>query len=246
MTDHASNHEPLSLMAFERMADRYAELVETKAHNVYYERPAMLSLLPDVEGRRVLDAGCGPGVYAELLLDRGADVFCVDGSQRMVELAGRRLGDRAVVVRADLGVPLDFLEDGSFDVVLAALVIDYVRDWRSLFAEFHRVLRTGGFLIFSVEHPFSDFSERHMANYFETEIVECTWRGFVEPVPVRSYRRPLSELLNPLVQSGFAIDRLLEPLPMDEFEAADPEDYVRLLKRPGFMCLRAMKSGSDR
>jgi len=246
VTKHVPRDEPLSLEAFERLADRYAELVETKAHNAYYERPAMLSLLPDVEGRRVLDAGCGPGVYAELLLDRGAEVVCVDGSESMVELAAKRLGDRARVVRADLGAPLEFLDDASFDVVLGALVIDYLWDWRSLLAEFHRVLRVGGTFLFSVEHPFSDFSQRHMANYFDTEIVECTWRGFVEPVPVRSYRRPLGEILNPLIESGFAIDRVLEPLPTEGFEAADPEDYVKLMVRPGFMCLRARKRGNDR
>jgi hypothetical protein len=43
--------------AYERLADTYAEMIDTKPHNAYLERPATLSLLPDVKGKRVLDAG---------------------------------------------------------------------------------------------------------------------------------------------------------------------------------------------
>ncbi len=58
--------------AYEKLAHAYAEMIDTKPHNAYLERPTTLSLLPDVEGKRVLDAGCGPGVYAEWLVERGA------------------------------------------------------------------------------------------------------------------------------------------------------------------------------
>ena len=57
--------EPIAQEAFERLADAYAARVDTKAHNAFYDRPAVLSLLPPLEGKRVLDAGCGPGVYAD-------------------------------------------------------------------------------------------------------------------------------------------------------------------------------------
>jgi len=117
-----------------------------------------------------------------------------------------------------------------------------VRDWRSLFGEFQRVLRPGGMLVFSAEHPFSDYTERHMTGYFRNEIIEATWRGFGTPVAVRAYRRPLGEMLNPLFEAGFAIERVLEPLPTKEFEQADPVDYVKLQERPGFLCVRAVKA----
>jgi len=232
---------PMALEAFDTLAEEFAALAETKAHNAHYERPATLSLLPDVAGLRVLDAGCGPGIYAEWLVDRGADVVGVDVSERMVALARERLAGRAEFAQADLGSSLGFLEDASFDLVLAPLVIDYVRDWNSLFREFHRLLRSGGLLVFSVEHPFSDFSFRHMTNYFEDEVVECTWRGFRKPMPVRSLRRPLGALINDLIGAGFALDRLVEPRPTEAFREADPEDYARLMRRPGFLCVRARR-----
>src|SRR5262245_24979906 len=93
---------------YEQFADRYAARVETKAHNAYYERPATLSLLPDVKGLRVLDAGCGPGIYAEWLVDHGASVVAIDVTPRMVELTRERVSSRADVRQADLTRPLDF------------------------------------------------------------------------------------------------------------------------------------------
>lgn len=63
--------KPIALAAYETLAERYAALVDTKAANAYYERPSTLSLLPDVRGKRVLDAGCGPGSYSEWLVALG-------------------------------------------------------------------------------------------------------------------------------------------------------------------------------
>ncbi|MGB9736974.1 class I SAM-dependent methyltransferase [Chloroflexus sp.] len=101
--------KPIAQQAYDLLAERYAEQVLTKPHNAYYEHPAMLSLLLDVRGKCVLDAGCGPGIYSELLLDRGAEVVAVDANPKMVRLAQQRLQDRAQVFQADLGQPLTFL-----------------------------------------------------------------------------------------------------------------------------------------
>src|SRR5262245_20499238 len=165
--------EPIALGAYERLADAFAARVETKPYNAFYDRPAVLSLLPPVAGKRVLDAGCGPGAYAEWLADHGAEVVAVDVCPRMVELARLRLGTKASVVEADLGRPLSFLSAESFDLVVSALALDYVRDWDGVFREFYRVLREPGHVVFSVEHPADAFYEHHPSgNYFEVERVE--------------------------------------------------------------------------
>ena len=233
--------EPIALRAYEELAEAYAARVDTKPHNAYYDRPAMLSLLPDLAGKRVLDAGCGPGAYAERLVALGAEVVAVDVSPKMVALARERLGDTVEVHEADLREPLSFLADGSVDVVVAPLVLDYVRDLAPVFAEFHRVLRAGGLLVFSDGHPLFDFLFFGTEDYFATEEVGCVWKGFGVPVYVPGYRRPLSAMLNPLIDAGFAIDRILEPRPTEEFRRAEPEDYERLMRKPGFWCVRARR-----
>ena len=234
--------EPIAQAAYDALADAYAERIDTKAHNAFYERPATLSLLPSVKGKRILDAGCGPGIYAEWLVNNGAEVLAIDANEKMVHHARERLGNKARVIQADLEQRLDFLPDLSFDIVISPLVMDYIRDWQMLLGEFYRILANPGYLIFSIEHPYVKFFDHQpSSNYFETELVEYDWSGFGTVVRVPSFRRPLSEVINPIISSGFALDQLLEPLPLDGFKLEDPEGYEELMRSPGFLCVRALK-----
>jgi SAM-dependent methyltransferase len=234
--------EPIARRAFDELAEEYAARVATKAHNAYYDRPAVISLLPPLEGKRVLDAGCGPGVLAEWLRVRGADVVALDVSPSMVRIARERLGSAARVVEADLARPLDFLADASFDLVVSALAMDYVRDWVSVFREFFRVLRAPGDLVFSAGHPFDEFFDHHRGgNYFEVERVQMEWTGFGHPVLVPYYRRPLGAMVDSILGAGFVLERLLEPRPTPQFKERDPADYEKLMRQPGFICFRAAK-----
>ena len=239
--------KPLGQRNYEQFARRYAEQAREKPHNAHFERPATLSLLPDLRGRRVLDAGCGPGHYAAELLARGADLVAVDVTPEMVALTRAEVGDRATVLRADLEQPLDFAGDAEFDGVLCPLVLDYVEEWEPLFREFHRVLKPGGWLVYSHGHPMAEFEvvrERcdPEAVYYDVELHAIPWRGFGEPNPViHFYRRPLAAMLNPLVAAGFQLDFVLEPKPTDAFREADPKGHAQLLREPGFLCVRARK-----
>jgi len=232
---------PLALDAYERLAEAYAALVDTKPHNAYYERPATLSLLPDVAGLRVLDAGCGPGVYTEWLAARGARVVALDASPRMVALARARVGESARIHEADVEGDLGFLEGDAFDLVLAPLVLDYVRDWAKVFRRFRGALKPGGLLVFSVGHPFFEATYFKTEKYFETEQVSCTWRGFGFPVEMASYRRPLGAIINSVLESGLELLQILEPQPTEEFQRADPVGYERLTRQPSFLCIKARR-----
>ncbi len=235
-------NKPIALNAYETLAAAYAAAIETKPHNAYYERPATLSLMPEVKGQRVLDAGCGPGVYSAWLMEHGAEVVAVDASPQMVELAKQRLGPTIDVRQADLGQPLTFLQDASFAVVLCPLVLEYIEDWRGTFAEFYRILRPGGHLVFSVTHPFFDYLYFKSGNYFATELVGSEWRGFgAVRVYMPSFRRSLGATLSPLAEAGFCLEKILEPQPTDEFKKADPKHYEELSRQPCFLCVRARK-----
>jgi ubiquinone/menaquinone biosynthesis C-methylase UbiE len=237
--------EPIALKSYEKIAEHYAAMIDTKPHNAYYERPATLSLLPSVRGKRVLDAGCGPGVYAQILVRRGAKVVGVDVSPKMLRLARERVGDKVELHLADMTKPMKFLKSNSFDIVISSLVLSYIRNISKPFKEFYRVLKRRGVLVFSEGHHFGDYmifkKKRKAKNYFETELVGMNWRGFGILVYIPTYRRPLSALLNPLIKAGFILDRILEPLPTEEFKKADPEHYRKLMRMPSFICVRARK-----
>lgn len=241
------SEKPLGERNYEQFADRYAKYAKVKPHNALYERPATLSLLPELRGLRVLDAGCGPGLYATELLERGAEVVAFDVTPTMVELTRQRVGERATVHRADLEKPLAFADDASFDVVVCPLALDYVEDWLPTFREFHRVLRPGGTFVYSHSHPMSDYllvRAKYLpdSRYTQRERFSSAWKGFGTPHPtVEAFRRPLSDMLNPLADAGFALDHLLEPQPTEALRDANPELYELLSREPCFVCIRARK-----
>lgn len=231
MTEHTG-------ASFEGKARKYAETVDTKPWNAYYERPAVISLLPSLANASVLDVGCGSGWYAEYLLGRGAVVTAFDLNPEFVALTQSRVGQHANVLQADLARPLDFAADGEFDVVVCPLVMHYLKDWQPAFHEFHRILKPHGVLVFSTHHPFNDWKLFNKEDYFAVELLEDEWEDIGK---VTFYRRPLTTISSDLASAGFLIERFLEPQPTEDFRRVNPDGYERLSKNPWFIAIRAVK-----
>lgn len=236
------NEDSISFDSYENMAEYYFECVDTKPFNAYYERPATLSLLPSVAGKKVLDAGCAAGWYSKWLLDKGANVIAMDFSPSMIEMTRKRIGEKADVIQGDLNEPLNFIEDKSMDIILSSLTLHYIRDWNLVMSEFNRILKPLGSLIFSVHHPFMDFTYFNRENYFLTEIIEDEWETNKGKIKVQFYRRPLSKIISPVIDAGFTIEKLMEPMPTEKFKELHPQVYERLTKKPQFLFLRARKN----
>lgn len=220
------------------MAVDYAADGADSAYNAYYERPAMISLLGDVAGLRVLDAGCGAGPLTEWLVAQGARVTAVDVSSAMVDLARERVGDAATFVVADLAQPLAFAGDGEFDVVVASLVLHYVRDWEALLRELGRVLASAGSVVFSTHHPTMDWQLHTPDDYFAVKQVTETWAKGSGEYQVTFWRRPLTAMASAITAAGFVIDRIVEPEPRLELHERDPEAYHLLRTSPQFLFFR--------
>lgn len=122
----------------------------------YTARPRVIALCEPLEGKKVLDLGCGEGYVSRMLRRRGAHVIGLDVSERMIELARQAeveqpLGiryDTADAVTADLG-------DASVDLVVAVFLFNYldVERMHKTMRNVHRMLRPGGHFVFAVPHP---------------------------------------------------------------------------------------------
>jgi SAM-dependent methyltransferase len=221
---------------YDVFADEFLDHARNSLYNAHYDRPACLSLLGDVAGLTVLDAACGPGLYAEALAARGANVIGFDQSPRMAELAQQRV--RSGHFRThDLAAPLDWLPDHSVDLVLIALALEYVDDRVRALQEMRRVLRPEGALVLSRQHPTGDWL-RHGGSYFDVRVIEEVWsRGW----RVRYWLAPLERTCEELFDAGFLIERLREPQPTAEAAELNPDDYQRLTREPtGFLAIRAV------
>ncbi len=225
--------------AYDGMGDRYRRHAEDSAYNAHYDRPAVLAALGPVAGLTVLDAACGPGLYAADLAAAGAEVAGFDASREMVELARARSGRPAAYRQAVLGEVLPY-SDGQFDAAICALAIHYVADLRAAFAELHRVLRPGGVLVVSTQHPTTDWL-RKGGSYFETVLESDDWGTPEGPTTMRFWRVPLSALCDAAADAGWLIERLIEPRPAESMRERFPDTYAKLQVEPGFLILKLRK-----
>jgi SAM-dependent methyltransferase len=237
-----NDEKPIALAAYEKLATLYSQLAEQKAENGYIEHPAIRKQLGDVKGLKVLDAGCGPGILAAYLVSKGASVTAFDVSPKMVELARQRLGDHGKVLLADMSQPLSFVSPGEFDIVASSLAIDYVRDWSIPLREFGRALKPKGRLVFTVQHPLGAYLWYKPSSAFGVHYVEATWTGFgEEKVVMPDYYRSFEEIVNPLIDAGFALRRVMDTRPIEALREKDLEAYEKFNRMPSFMCLEAVK-----
>ncbi|MGV9757650.1 class I SAM-dependent methyltransferase [Streptomyces tricolor] len=231
----APSAAPARVNDYDRFAEAYSADTENNLVNAYYARPAMLALAGDVTGRRILDAGCGSGPLSAALRDRGAVVTGVDASAGMLALARRRLGDDADLHLADLNDRLPFA-DGAFDDVVASLVLHYLEDWGPALAELRRVLRPGGRLIASVDHPFVAYAlQEPRPDYFATTSYAFDWTFDGQSVPMKFWRRPLHAMTDAFTAAGFRLSALSEPQPDPAARDLFPEEFHDLSTKTCFL-----------
>lgn len=227
--------------SFNQLSVAYENTVDQESpYNTHYERPAMMyQLEKNLNDYHILDAGCAAGWYTENLVKRGAKVTAIDISQSMVEAAKRRVGNNATILCHDLDETLPF-PDETFHIIISSLTLHYIKDWHSVFKEFQRVLKPNGTLLFSVHHPFSDYTIFKRDNYFAKELLTDQWKKAGKEIEVVFYRRPLQEIIQSTV-SHFTLSSLIEPQPIPELKEENPKAYHTLTTEPRFLIVKAVK-----
>jgi len=115
------------------------------------EQPYMFELVPEnLQNRKLLDLGCGPGIHAKEYVKRGAEVVGIDLSEEMVQLAKEYSSEANFEIADAYHLPF---KDSSFDIVTSSLLLDHVYDLAIVIGEVSRVLKYDGLFISSVPHP---------------------------------------------------------------------------------------------
>lgn len=241
----------------EKFFSEYRKLREREVNaNNLFELPTLYSLIPDLNGKRVLDLGCGTGERCIDYLKRGAvKVTGIDISEKMLAVARSENSDPAITY---LNKPMEDLGeiDDELDVVISSLALHYVEDFTGVVKNVYRLLSDGGIFLFSQEHPFSTcYSGEYdrwtrddngvklhanIADYCVERGNASTW--FVEGV--QRYHRMFSTIINTLADNGFRIQKTAEPYPTEEIVEKYPE-YYDLYHRPDFLFVKAIKERAE-
>lgn len=227
---------------YTKHAKKYSEVVKGNIYNALLERPTTLSMLSDVRGKNIIDMGCGPGVYTKWFLEQGAaNLTCVDLSREMTELVKREQGNRIKAYVQDLSQGLPQEADSSADVIVCPLVMHYIKELEPVFKDIYRVLKQGGYIVFSTHHPFADFECSVTGNYFERERITEQWNTVGEPVEVSFYRRSLTEISDAVTSSGLTITQISEGKIDERAKEISPDTYQHLARNPNFIFFRCEK-----
>ncbi|MGB1274435.1 MAG: class I SAM-dependent methyltransferase [Nannocystaceae bacterium] len=107
-------------------------------------------------GAKVLDVGCGTGVFSHYLGERGHCVVGVDGSQKMLAVARERLGPKTAgrVTFVQGRVPFDD-HPGPFGAIVCSSVLEYVGELGTALEGFRQRLQPGGILMVSFPNGLS-------------------------------------------------------------------------------------------
>jgi len=219
-----------------------------RLHNEFIDIPATLSLLPNsLKNKKILDAGCGSGIYSVLLTKKDGEVIGVDISKKMIEIATRQTPKGLNIKYLVSGLYDLPFKNESFDIIVCNYVLENVEDLAKVFEQFFKVLTKKGVCIISLSHfmrgnstpTIKDNKEQWVVeNYFNTELRKSNFGG---GMIVPKYRRTLQNYVDDLSKVGFVIERILEPQPIPEGELVDKEGYEKAMRLPQIMTMKLIK-----
>jgi SAM-dependent methyltransferase len=193
-----------------------------------------LKLLGDLEGRRVLELGCGDGGSLVWLAEAGAgELWGLDISASQLIAARQRLDAREFPARLiqssfeeAAGLPEDY-----FDLAVSVFALGWAVGLDAAMARIARCLRPGGRLVFSWEHPFFSLLAERDGQVIVGEPYPSDGRPqprSFHGVEVMLVARSLGDWIAALRGSGLVLEGLIEPR-LDERQLADHH------RQPGYV-----------
>lgn len=208
-------------------------------------------MLPDFNGKRVLDLGCGFGWHCRYAIERGATfALGIDLSGKMLDKA-REINPSPLIEYKRIAIEDFDFAPNSFDIVISSLTFHYLESFDTVCTEVYKCLTQEGVFVFSVEHPVftaygnqdwiydSEGKPAHwpVDHYFQEGIRHARFLG----EDVTKYHKTLTTYVNGLIKAGFCITHLVEPQP-DESMLDTVPGMRDELRRPMVLLIAARKN----
>ena len=206
-------------------------------------------LFPPLEGKSVLDLGCGYGWHCKFASEQGAkEVLGIDLSQKMIAQAQQRSKGDGITYRV-CGIEEYDYPQSRWDCVVSNLALHYIENLDAVFQNVYRTLKPGGIFLFNIEHPAftagvnqdweytPDGIPKHwpIDNYFLpgeriTNFLGCQ---------VHKQHHTLTQILMGLLGNGFVLEAVEEAMPSAQM--LDIPGMRDELRRPMMLLVRSRK-----
>lgn len=247
-SDEKEAREKYDLMAEEYHYNRTKKYPQGWFFNEMLEMPAVLELLGDIKNKKILDIGCGTGIYAKILTQKGAIVKGFDISPSMVGVARRE--NPKLDLRIGSANKIPFNE--KFDIAFASLVVHYLPDWNKMLKEIRRVLKDDGIFIFSTGNPVAESVERIyvkgkrykvLANYFNENKRYGSWKraNKAMPIGVPFYHITYETMIKRILNSSFEVLDYKDCFPLRKAKKYFPKEYEDYSNIPFFCVFKVRK-----
>ena len=213
---------------YNQIADTFESVIEEGNRT---SNNAFRKTLPNINGKIVLDMGCGEGTDCTFYMKSGAkSVTGLDASKELLAKAKKKYPE--IDFQNGLFEKMPF-ENEKFDFVFSKYAIMTSADLEPIFSEANRVLKPHGIFLFLVTHPIRQFYEKKKANkdYFKKEIVDSVC--FDGALTFKEPAHTLKEYFSPFMFNNFNLDAFDEQF--------DPAAEKIIDTYPGFMILKWVK-----
>ncbi|MCI0711384.1 MAG: methyltransferase domain-containing protein [Chloroflexi bacterium] len=238
----------LRVPAYDLIAEEYIEFVlqaDDPTTILGLATQSLIEMMGDVSGQVICDLGCGEGHLSRTCREFGAAVVIGVDISMLLLAAARRSGSSEIVYVCADGQNLEALKAETFDLVVSNLALMDMADLAKTYQAVYNVLKPGGGrFVFSITHPcfqapqITIESNGRLITQYATE-----GQWFSEGIGIRAkvgaYHRTMATYINLLVETGFIIERVLEPtLPPDTYPEMSQNIQVEI---PAIMVMKAAK-----
>ena len=139
------------------------------------EAIALQKTVSFLQGKKVLEIGCGTGKNTVWLATKASHITAVDFTQAMLEKAKQKLNEKHVhFTLADINLPWHFVSQ-QYDLITFSLVLEHIQNLDAVFIKAAQVISQGGYIYVGELHPFKQYAgskARYMTDQGE-QVVTC-------------------------------------------------------------------------
>jgi len=204
--------------------------------------PTVLDMVSALKAKTVLDVGSGTGALTKQLSLMFPDVTGVDASPVSVAIARQAAPSVGEGLRFVHSTIEEFAPDvAQFDLAIANMVLMDTADLTATLSAIARLLRPGGAFIWTITHPwfwpkYWGYQDEPWFRYDRELFIESTFRTSTATSAHTSthVHRPLARYFRELLDLGFTVDDVREPIPTGADMDRYPEDWLY----PRFIAVR--------